>query len=183
MARPCRPWPPNQSWLFRPSLREWLDMGHFWASALAAYNVGTENAYALGAVVELHQEGSKQAPWKDITGKGWQDSAYTAEDPSSNISGARFGQKLRGKIVKDIRKDFQNLLVKCNAVPVTSETRPILETEAKSWSGKSGQSIKRHPDYGDPEPVLGECHQKLCKGEDGKKPDWTSSWLQTSPIK
>lgn len=103
----------------------WIDLGHFWASAVAGYSGGFSAAMAGGYLVEMVQ----------LLGPGprtWRESQFTIEDLPSDRFGSQFGQQLRGTNVKDLGKAFCDALKACEPVPFGPNGRPpqILVDEA-----------------------------------------------------
>lgn len=91
----------------------WIDTGHFFNMATAAYATHSETVAGIGGkVVELTQWLSQKLGIKG----DWGASAYTREDLSSNAYGAKFGKELEALTTEVISAKFTQFLEDCQCV-------------------------------------------------------------------
>jgi hypothetical protein len=138
----------------------WIDLGHFWLSALAGYTYGSVNAYLLGVVVEFLQVLTPPPLQKASKGfEEWFKSAFTVEDLSSDWLGAKFGQSLRGKKYTAIGPEFEKLLKSWKPVQSNDKVFGILlrkEADMLRRTNKKTDTIL-------PTPYLGPFNEQMKK--------------------
>jgi RHS repeat-associated protein len=169
----------------------WLDLGHFFQSAFAAYATGSPKAaFEAGRFVEKGQDLMRRelGPSNEHV-ETWKDSAWTAEDLPSDDRGAKFGGAVHRKDAAlrnsaswwklvppsaSITDAFKARLKQWGAV---SHEKPevlcILKKDAESWIDASGKVLPaaRHKTVRSSMNFQskGIAHKCLCEGSTPKE--------------
>ena len=140
----------------------WIDLGHFWASALGGQSLGPSIAFYIGYLVEIIQ---RYGPGPE----SWRESEFTIEDLPSDLLGALFGAGFKRGDSNKIVSEFCDLLEKCGAVDVPKDKEgtlwKILQQEATFLSGEAGPSAWPTGPNDPVEPWRGKAHTLLCCGD------------------
>jgi len=142
----------------------WIDLGHFWLSALGGYMFGENISYGLGVAVEYIQHLSPTSlPFigelKAL--EEWHKSAFTVEDLNSDLLGAKFGASLRDKDYKAILPEFKKVFNSWGPVSIKDpRVLDVLKAEA-AFLRKNNVKVKTL-DANFVAPIwFGEAHKKL----------------------
>jgi RHS repeat-associated protein len=136
----------------------WIDLGHFWASALAGYLRGEKKALRGGVAVEIIQ--ALTPPIKSLRLDEWHNSMFTVEDLPTDKLGAQFGAMLKkqGRKYSDIQGDFKKVLESWK--PIDPTGNPKVEKILKDEAQKLVENKTRHFST---KPWRGEAYRQLCK--------------------
>jgi hypothetical protein len=122
-------------------------MGHFMASALAAFVAGDVASYSAGLGMEHLQ--NYVHTWYDVFDEddpGFANSRWTPEDLPSDLTGAKFGASL--KPGDNVAAKLHDFFKAAGAVSADSlQARRILGADVDEWKGERTYNVEESQEY------------------------------------